>query len=775
MTHYYLGTFTDTEANPYYLTITHEDSQFHQDFLTFLNDTPFLIEWESGDGDTLYKPIKMSTATISILTDDTTDYKFGLYSDTAKHAKVILNDNNRNCVWAGYVTPSMYNIGYTKAREELQIDCIDGLSILKYFKYTPINGTSREIASFADIILHIARQTEVINHIYLADTIKFAEDDNDSWWIKCSIAEQNFFSEDEYDEEGNRIDDDDMSFLEVLEHICTYCGMTAILDGDRLIVMDYDGIVNYQRDYLHITVSDTPTYNTVQLKENYLSPTSDTVMESYNINGNNIHGNPYAESGQNLSLDRVYNKVVVKDSFYTFDTMIPSLLSDENITERYPTCNDPYNPTQYNMIKLTRGDNDRAFYSFHTNPNYKFHYFDENNNEIDFAQSLLTKPSGWTEDKAVLNEGVPMSVRGAYRGACVVKWHGWKSEEYPDGYDAATLARMPYFKPTNYLLLQHGNLTPYYGHPAVPLVEMTPTAAPKYIAGGAGLYLIISGTVTVFDLQNQFGYLENWSRREDWFRWYVPLTMKLSYAGQWWSGTQWQDTETTFFVRMIGENNDHWIGKELKIVNTVPWYQNINKEGWMIPLPTAQLTDDSPKLVIMSQNQPDTVGDRDYRIDQMWIKDFKVEFANYDPDNTIDNNDNSDTEYTNIIDTEHVEQLDDIEFKITTFDGKKTAYSIPCRHHTSTNTYTYIDGTWNKATQAVNEDGSLMRMEEHLIYRIVNQYTEPAKILEVTLNQRIKPYSRVTENNLQGVNFIIDTASWDLAHRKYEYKLIEKK
>ena len=128
----YKGTFSDIEKHPYDVTITTTGSG--EVTLTFVNDTPFDTEMDTS-GDILYEPIKRQSGTLHILTDNLSDYKFDLYSPTAKNTKVIVNNEDHKCVFAGYVTPSMYDIGFTHEREELDIDVIDGLSILQHYQY----------------------------------------------------------------------------------------------------------------------------------------------------------------------------------------------------------------------------------------------------------------------------------------------------------------------------------------------------------------------------------------------------------------------------------------------------------------------------------------------------------------------------------------------------------------------------------------------------------------------------------------------------------------
>ena len=80
----------------------------------------------------------------------TDDYKFDLYSSTAQQNKVVLS-NADGIVWVGYVTPNLYSQGYENELEEIEVEAIDALSTLQYYKYTII-GSKKDIVSFTKII-----------------------------------------------------------------------------------------------------------------------------------------------------------------------------------------------------------------------------------------------------------------------------------------------------------------------------------------------------------------------------------------------------------------------------------------------------------------------------------------------------------------------------------------------------------------------------------------------------------------------------------------------
>ena len=167
-------------------------------------------------------------------------------------------------------------------------------------------------------------------------------------------------------------------------------------------------------------------------------------------------------------------------------------------------------------------------------------------------------------------------------------------------------------------------------------------------------------------------------------------------------------------------------------------------------------------------------------------------------DPTYSDKNNTDTEYTNIIDLEHVNEFKKIEFKINTWDDKSPNYScvglssrgwwngsVTGPYHDADNTVTFLDKTYNVALHSGestwidwnnNSDG-MMRQEEHLIYRICNQYTNPAITMNINLkyNDNFKPYSIITDKYLAGKKFIVNEMNFDYYTGSVETKIIEKK
>ena len=140
----------------------------------------------------------------------------------------------------------------------------------------------------------------------------------------------------------------------------------------------------------------------------------------------------------------------------------------------------------------------------------------------------------------------------------------------------------------------------------------------------------------------------------------------------------------------------------------------------------------------------------------------------------------TDTVYTNELDNNSIQEMDEISFKIHTFDNKENTYSAVAQ----SNGEKYIDKIQNRALQPYEKlwydsNGELavngLRAEEHLIYKLCRQYTTPSKVLECEIKSGlIFPWGLYTDTTLSG-NFIVDSLGTNYRYSYNTVKLIEKK
>ena len=187
----------------------------------------------------------------------------------------------------------------------------------------------------------------------------------------------------------------------------------------------------------------------------------------------------------------------------------------------------------------------------------------------------------------------------------------------------------------------------------------------------------------------------------------------------------------------------------------------LDEEGYAIPMPTTYVTTGKPLFTLY---QPHKLDDS-YRCDAVWLSNFDIiaKVQNFQ----IDVEKDSDTEYSNVINEDFVNEFEDIDFKICTWDNKEANYSAVCYWDGSN--YQFLDAVYNRATK------QSIRLEEHLIYKLVTQYSTPSVILELNLKNNIQLYATITDNFLDDKVFVIDSMTIDWEMNKNTVRLIEKK
>lgn len=211
--------------------------------------------------------------------------------------------------------------------------------------------------------------------------------------------------------------------------------------------------------------------------------------------------------------------------------------------------------------------------------------------------------------------------------------------------------------------------------------------------------------------------------------------------------------------------------KDLDFVNTVSWRIGTDEKGYCIPCPTNKLLSGLPKITLYCPYTPNYHSSKtgvdvghihDHSV--VFLKDFDIIAVVGDP--TYSDVNESDTVYTNVINEHHVQDFDDIEFKICTHDNKNPNYS--CTAFKNTYGYQYVT-TLSMSAMNLNKTA-----EEILINRICNQYKTPRIRLELQLNNDIAPYQTLTTSWINGKTFIVDSQNVDYYNNQTTITLVEK-
>lgn len=788
----YFRDITDSD-NLYWVKITTSTGTAQSNIT--LGGTPFTTEMDDSD-ETLYKPVKYQSATVAIITPD---YNFDIYSAKAQGTKVELLNDTGKVLWTGYATPNLYDMGFDEEREEVEIECIDALSTLQYIKY---EATTKNVVTFLEVIRKVLSSCNAYNYFYVSNNTQLTDNGTATILNKLYISENNFFDKKDDDET-----DADVAWTnqDVLEEICQYLGLTAIADGDSVYFLDYDAIKNGRNSYYKYTVNDTTAPSLVTLSHTKTITASD-----------------YSESGSSLSLDNVYNKVSVKDDLYTFDAVIPDMYdnltnitksSDSTLSSSTNVNNGMYgevvqseignsgSTANNNMIvMLDRVKNPQkgeygaynvVFVKYFTNPSYKFYQYNGS------TKSEITS----------LNYTDTKNVHGAFIGKFGVKkldktysdMEQWIAKIFGNEItldDWLSKNEVSSVDFTNYIVL----LNPSSGYisndnmASYPYFE-TSVSDTSALFGGKNAYLVISGSYNFHYFEDDpypipSGEADIAEGRFAMDQGQTYLLAKLQWGSLYWNGSGWTSTVSTFKIPYMRDDAskadrraDNTMFKDNEFVNTVSWRIGTDEKGYLISLPDEGVISGLPVLTVYKPYDPNyhstKSGDnkgQHYKHSCVFLKDFQIKAIVGDP--TYSNVNETDTIYTNVINTGFVNELDEIKFKICTWDNKKPNYSAVA--YMDGSTLKYLDKTYNVACKSgestwSGSTGSGFRQEEHLIYRLVNQYSTPSVKLTLNLRNDNKVYGLYKDTTLTGKDFIIDSINIDWKMNKQEIKLIEKK
>lgn len=799
----YFSQFKDVNDQLYTVNIiTNGDGSTTKEFT--LGSSPFTTEMDNSDK-IIYKPCKYQSATIEMVSQD---YNFDIYSSTAQGTKVQLLKGSE-IVWAGFITPNLYDQGFNEFRETISLEAIDGLSTLQYYKYTPV-GETKDIVSFISIINHLISQCHSYSYFYISDNIQKDDTTNSSINESLYISEQNFFDEKKENETDNDVA---WTMQEVLEEICQYLGYTCIAEGDSVYFLDYDAIREGINTYYKYTV------------DNIANPTKVTKVFHKMINEND-----HSENGASLSLDKTYNKVKVKDNLYDFNLAIPDPFDDaDNITsynENYENEWETgytsmeklyhYNPTTkfiefwgtaYSPEKSPHQRDAYVVVQYKKNPKFKCYKYNDKLEDVTASYegglnykdtqnfSGATLASMWvnhltldddTEIKAKTDLNSPLLVTTTW--ADIRAGNKYTSLEcianalhliQPSYSDYIILSSQSDEHTTTYI-----NNKNYQNYPYFETTEYTDT---NNLYGSPNAYLLLSGSYCfsgiprnrkcMFPLDNMdVDPKDGDNPIKDLF---IPA--KLQIGNLYWNGVDWTKSEAFFNIEVDPANGnsnrlDNYMDRFLNFRNTVSWGSTITHKGTLIKLPEV-LVKGEPKLTIYKPYGFNTKGKNDaYKPYCAIIKDLKLEVV-------VDVADaDSDTEYTNVIDTNYASELDKIEFKINTYTGKKPTYSAVA--YKKGDDYVYLDTVYNKAlgehqvgterADGVNSQYGELNPEEQLIWKISHQYKEPSVKLDFNLRNDIKVYGLYSNTTLRDKYYIVDKIDTDYKQAQSAVTLIEK-
>lgn len=812
----YLSEFTALNGISYKVEIDTPSGSGTKQFT--LGGSPFVTSMDS-DGKNIYTPIKSTGATIEMVTPD---IPFDVYSGNPLNIKVKLTNTTANKVeWVGYVEPLMFDMGFDENRETIEIECVDGLAVLKDIKYQSTSA-NHEVETFGNVINQCLKQSGVFKNLYVTDNVQLSINGTDSIIDKFRISQQNFFDK---KDDINQLDEDvAWNCYDVLFEICQYLGYTMFCEGEDVMMIDYDAIKANDNNYFKYTVGgDTLGAYT-------------KVTKKYTFS---IDGESYSENGTKVSLDEVYNKVSVKDDFYTFDSIFPEF-GDENFEENitlhtedigmryYHQNNVHYTNMESDIFerRTTDGKKDITYQiftvkgwrnrmwvvivKFYKSPVLEFKHYEHRSSaradesadyEKDMSWSRIFNAHGATYYK-IWKKEISSKEFNEKRANYDANWHSmpesrrWQFWRELLGKDPSKISLEPLivcYKEYARNPIKNEEVTKF------PFIRLRSESNPASL-GGEGAYIIIKGSVlyhdeycTPFPLSDgaDNGKLK---RDVDWkYASECHLKGMLKWGDQYWDGEAWNNSYTTFNMQWREltrgrkeQQNEDIYDKFFEFIDTAQSKYGCDEKGIYIPVPQDGNLSGGVEFQIFcphdmkgnSRKNHWTGYDR-YYSKVICIKNLKIE-AKISNGLLDDKDNNSDTIYTNVIPSDNYKEASQITFKICTFDNKKPTYSAV--DYLVNGKSQYVTKTVNKAlNNQQNGDISafdqqpLLTQEEQLIFKLVSQYEEPRVIFEANLhNDGHRLYGIYTDKTLKGRKFIAEEIHTDYKMNQQTVKLIEK-
>lgn len=693
---------------------------------------PFVVRYDTND--TPFEPIRNSTATISIVSDN---YFEDILPDKAHDTQVVLkNEDTQELVWVGYLTPKVYDQGYVEEVETVELEASDVISSLQYMDYETINE-GKEIVTFNKIIGKIISNT-LLQGFYWSKTKMI-----DGEYVlpeNLKISEQNFFSNDT---------DEPWKCNEVIEEMCKYIGMTAIQKGEWLYFVDYNALSN----------SDSFTFVKHPKATDYQNSTLITSGEKKIIDGDDV-----METGTNISFEPVYNKFVVKDNFYKCEDFITNIFDDEYLENRgehfyssfQVAVREPYKQSyrykKKKWVEEEESDNDYVY--FHRLYDHKDY------------ESVYRMPDTLSEVGdmgALMNTDAIMK---NYVGATITDFGRAKKTYYDDNGNKVVANQLDWERCICINQKGKGWGGAYGGYtPTDDMVVFRLKPKKSNIKLHNDSYLIIDYKLMYERYEGRNYINPDWDTdgiNAEAYGYSSHLAFRLGIGGKYWNGKSWQDEPTHFIIDMV---NSMEYNKDMDVVNEVSWDLYINETGYKIPLMGLDTTGDVVfEIFLPNFMWVSALADDRFQWNQYcWVKDFKIKVARPNKNEEDEN----DIVYENIIDELNVSEMSEIDMKFTTsVEGVAPSYS----------NVIYRTDFVDTMTES-GLDTSAMKPEENIIQKYYNQYSTPTKKITYTLDTSFGPFDKYYGLDIDNPNagYVVLGCEIDYSRDKQEITFIEKK
>ena len=739
---------------------------------------PFTVSLD--DDDFVYLPLRLSTGKLAVVGGSTLsslfatayqEYRVTLYKDTTP-------------IWCGFIKPELYTQDYTSVVHEISIDCLSAIQTLEYVKYTQSDASGLKFVSLKSLISRaIVASNAKYQKVYIPHTFATSQatyGTNALMQDDCVISEQNFF-----DEENKA-----MTYKDILEEICRFAHITLYDDGGSLYFADHD----YTDAYDEYTLAN----GTLTL----------TTANALTVNTHSVQDIGFGGTDHSLDIIAGYNKASVKTSNYNnSDKVFPEEIWDSlnplsieltqvPIVEAVKSgMSTKYTKTkargkciwltpskwETHTYKSTGQTQDgRAMSSLEVGDRGGYYYNGGNviNEAVAEVTDLTTLQWDATDKLHSLgssfdtqtayetNQGL-YTLSGAFQGgiriygAFLGKYCNWQLND--DGTDSISSYSYEHIMFIRKISMHgdtvaHGTSIPvhdavtfnpalykglfnYKGHmPVAAYADGAIAINLQVCPTGQGTPVSVAGVA-----KNGFFYSNEKNTYKAGAK--VTLTFMLRIGDTYYNGTTWTNTPSTFTVQTeeLKEAGAFAALKNTKVLS-MP-YNDLT--GWIIETQGTLKGELYVELVDVDMNCA--------------IKDFGMKFQL--KDNYVPTDNASDRVYSNVVNSDYINELDEIEEKISSYNHDGLCYSKVLLGN---------DFITDNLYEGINH--AVVRPESLLLRRIVNQYEDPKiKLSQVLMNDTsVLPIDKLTDTFQVGKKFVITGKETKYRADTMDLKMIEK-
>lgn len=657
------------------------------------------------DDDFVYQPLRLSTAKLAVVGNSELS---SLFATAYQEYRVTLKLGTQ-VRWCGFIKPELYTQDYTATAHELSIDCLSAITVLDHVEYTQISSNGLVFVSLKNLIERALTAANsnfdkiYIPHTFSADSGSYGT--NALLRNDCLISEQNFF-----DEESKA-----MTIKEILEQICRFAHVTLYDDSGSLYFVDHDY---------------TDAYDEYALVNGSLTLTTANALA---INTKSVQTIGFRGSDHSLDIIAGYNKAsVITSNYNNVDKVFPSedwstLTKVSDVSSSFSADVSGKRKGCHFRRKLLEGNYYKTHYyagtgftasgistKYLTNFPENSGIIYETATEVDTQAQYIYKELG-PAPNLVLNYGAYMAQYADYLDDDVPANYNYENILLLHKYMQWNLVnRRIAFDPKAYsgfFTFRKHLITAVFSDGAIVLSAQVRAIAP-------GLYCWYDNYTAIY------GFPVAPEK--------VTLTFMLRIGTRYYNGSAWTDTVSTFNVDTDKiESVKSFVSLKTNKTLSMPYN---GATGYLIPITGVEKGEIFFAIMDTSENCA--------------IKDLKLDFQvvdDYVSTSSKDDN-SSDRKYSNVVNESYISEMDEIEEKISSYNHDGLCYSKLLLGN---------DFIKDNLYEGINH--SVVRPEELLLRRIVNQYSAPKiKLSQVLLyDSTLKPIDKITDSFQTGKRFVI--------------------